>query len=137
MFGRRGHRTLALHAARSGPKCLFVTAQGGLSCGYRPAGHFVHDLPSGDANSREKIDGLEDALRVIRGLWTEPAYSYEGRVHRTEAAPVEPKPAHRIPIWLGTFGDRALVATGRQADGWIPSLGHAPLTNCRSCAQRS
>ena len=40
---------------------------------------------------------------------------------------MEPKPAHRIPIWLGAFGDRALAVTGRQADGWVPSLGYAPF----------
>ncbi len=72
----------------------------------------------------EKIDGLDDAVAVIRGMWGEPAYSYAGRVHRTSEAVMEPKPAHQIPIWLGTFGDRALAVTGRQADGWIPSLGH-------------
>ncbi|MGD0440313.1 MAG: LLM class flavin-dependent oxidoreductase [Acidimicrobiales bacterium] len=76
---------------------------------------------------REKIDGLDDALQVISGLWTQPAHTYHGRVHRTEAAAMEPKPAHRIPVWLGTFGDRALAITGRLADGWIPSLGYAPF----------
>jgi alkanesulfonate monooxygenase SsuD/methylene tetrahydromethanopterin reductase-like flavin-dependent oxidoreductase (luciferase family) len=39
---------------------------------------------------------------------------------------VEPKPDHHIPIWLGTYGNRALAVTGRLADGWIPSLGFAP-----------
>src|SRR5579863_684787 len=56
-------------------------------------------------SSREKIDGLRDALHVIRGLWTEPAYTYQGPIHFTDGAAMEPKPAHRIPIWLGTFGD--------------------------------
>jgi alkanesulfonate monooxygenase SsuD/methylene tetrahydromethanopterin reductase-like flavin-dependent oxidoreductase (luciferase family) len=78
-------------------------------------------------STREKIDGLGDALHIIRGLWAGPAHTYQGRVHSTSAAEMEPKPAHRIPIWLGTFGDRALDVTGRQADGWIPSLGYAPL----------
>jgi alkanesulfonate monooxygenase SsuD/methylene tetrahydromethanopterin reductase-like flavin-dependent oxidoreductase (luciferase family) len=39
---------------------------------------------------------------------------------------LEPKPDRHIPIWLGTFGPRALTLTGRLADGWIPSLGGAP-----------
>jgi alkanesulfonate monooxygenase SsuD/methylene tetrahydromethanopterin reductase-like flavin-dependent oxidoreductase (luciferase family) len=72
---------------------------------------------------REKIDGLADALSVIRGLWARAGFSYRGPVHHTDVAEMEPKPAHRIPLWLGTFGDRALAATGRQADGWIPSFG--------------
>jgi alkanesulfonate monooxygenase SsuD/methylene tetrahydromethanopterin reductase-like flavin-dependent oxidoreductase (luciferase family) len=75
---------------------------------------------------REKVDGLAEAIGIARGLWSEPAYSFDGRLFRTEAADLEPKPAHRIPIWLGTFGPRALALTGRVADGWIPSLGHAP-----------
>ena len=47
-------------------------------------------------------------------------------MHRTDRADIEPKPEHRIPLWLGTFGDRALAMTGRVADGWLPSLGHVP-----------
>ena len=39
---------------------------------------------------------------------------------------LEPKPSHRIPIWLGTYGRKALELTGRVADGWIPSMGPAP-----------
>jgi alkanesulfonate monooxygenase SsuD/methylene tetrahydromethanopterin reductase-like flavin-dependent oxidoreductase (luciferase family) len=45
---------------------------------------------------RDKIDSLADALRVIRGLRAEPRFSYKGSVHRTEAAEMEPRPAHRI-----------------------------------------
>jgi probable F420-dependent oxidoreductase len=75
---------------------------------------------------REKVDGLEDAIRIIRGLWSEPAFTYEGRMYHTEAADIEPKPDRPIPIWLGTYGPRALRLTGRLADGWIPSLSYAP-----------
>ncbi len=64
-------------------------------------------------------------MRIIRGLWSEPAHTYTGPVHQVNAAALEPKPARPIPIWLGTFGDRALALTGRHADGWIPSLGYA------------
>jgi alkanesulfonate monooxygenase SsuD/methylene tetrahydromethanopterin reductase-like flavin-dependent oxidoreductase (luciferase family) len=75
---------------------------------------------------RAKVDGLAEALRIIRGLWSEPGFSFPGRHHQVTSADLEPKPARRIPIWLGTFGDRALAVTGRLADGWIPSLGYAP-----------
>jgi alkanesulfonate monooxygenase SsuD/methylene tetrahydromethanopterin reductase-like flavin-dependent oxidoreductase (luciferase family) len=74
----------------------------------------------------DKVVGLEEAVRTARGLWSEPNFTFGGRIYRTDTADLEPKPAHSIPIWLGTFGDRALVVTGRLADGWIPSLGYAP-----------
>lgn len=75
---------------------------------------------------RDKVEGLEDAVRVLRGLWSESSFTYDGRVFHTDAATIEPKPARDIPIWLGTFGPRALAVTGRVADGWIPSLELAP-----------
>jgi probable F420-dependent oxidoreductase len=75
---------------------------------------------------REKVAGLEEAVRVIRGLWSQPRVSFTGSQYRIDAAELEPKPAHPIPIWLGTFGQRALAITGQLADGWIPSLGYAP-----------
>jgi alkanesulfonate monooxygenase SsuD/methylene tetrahydromethanopterin reductase-like flavin-dependent oxidoreductase (luciferase family) len=80
----------------------------------------------GVRSPREKVDGLEEAVTIIRGLWAEPSFTFDGRLYRTEAAELEPKPEQSIPIWLGTFGPRALAVTGRLADGWIPSLGYAP-----------
>jgi probable F420-dependent oxidoreductase len=75
---------------------------------------------------KDKIEGLEEAVRIVRGLWSEPTFTYDGQHHRTIAADLEPKPERDIPIWLGTFGKRALAVTGRVADGWIPSLAFAP-----------
>jgi alkanesulfonate monooxygenase SsuD/methylene tetrahydromethanopterin reductase-like flavin-dependent oxidoreductase (luciferase family) len=59
----------------------------------------------------EKIVALADAVTVIKGLWREPSFRYDGAVYRVDGAQIEPKPAHRIPIWLGTFGHRALELT--------------------------
>jgi alkanesulfonate monooxygenase SsuD/methylene tetrahydromethanopterin reductase-like flavin-dependent oxidoreductase (luciferase family) len=74
----------------------------------------------------EKITGLEDTIHILRGLWSQQRFSYHGTISRVDAAEMEPKPRRRIPIWLGTFGPRALDLTGRLADGWIPSIGFAP-----------
>jgi probable F420-dependent oxidoreductase len=78
----------------------------------------------GTFSARDKVDGLEEALHITRGLWSQPAFSYAGRLHQTDSADLEPKPAQPIPIWLGTFGPRALRVTGRLADGWMPSYGY-------------
>jgi alkanesulfonate monooxygenase SsuD/methylene tetrahydromethanopterin reductase-like flavin-dependent oxidoreductase (luciferase family) len=96
----------------------------GLGGGYSDNEFQAFGLPVPTA--REKVDGLVDAIRIARGLWSQPGFTYRGRVHHTDDATVAPRPEHRIPIWLGTFGDRALAATGQLADGWIPSLGAAP-----------
>ena len=80
----------------------------------------------GVRSPRDKVDGLAEAIRILRGVWSQPRFSFQGRLYRTDGAEVEPKPDHPIPIWLGTYGRRALALTGQLADGWIPSLGYAP-----------
>ncbi|MEV0588742.1 LLM class flavin-dependent oxidoreductase [Nonomuraea sp. NPDC050310] len=86
--------------------------------------------------AREKVDGLEEAIRITRGLWAEREFSFAGRYHQTVEAPLEPKPERRIPLWLGTFGPRALEVTGRLADGWIPSLGFAGPERVKGMRER-
>jgi alkanesulfonate monooxygenase SsuD/methylene tetrahydromethanopterin reductase-like flavin-dependent oxidoreductase (luciferase family) len=84
-----------------------------------------HAFGLGVRTPREKVDGLEQAIAVIRGLWTEREFTFTGTLYSTEEADIEPKPETPIPIWLGTYGPRALRLTGHVADGWIPSLGYA------------
>jgi alkanesulfonate monooxygenase SsuD/methylene tetrahydromethanopterin reductase-like flavin-dependent oxidoreductase (luciferase family) len=71
----------------------------------------------------EKVEALEEALVVIRGVWSASPFAFDGRHYRTDEALVEPKPSRGIPLWLGTYGPKALALTGREADGWIPSMG--------------
>ena len=73
-----------------------------------------------------KIDGLAEAIQIIRGAWTGPGYSQDGRHYSVRDLEMQPRPSHPVPIWLGAFGPRALAVTGRLADGWIPSLGYRP-----------
>ncbi len=96
----------------------------GLGGGYSDEEFRAFGLPV--PSPAEKVDGLREAVAITRGLWSEPGFTFAGRRYRTSDADLEPKPGHHIPLWLGTFGDRALRVTGRFADGWIPSLGYAP-----------
>jgi alkanesulfonate monooxygenase SsuD/methylene tetrahydromethanopterin reductase-like flavin-dependent oxidoreductase (luciferase family) len=96
----------------------------GLGGGYSDAEFRAFGL--GVPSPRDKVDGMAEAVLIARGLWSTPGFTFDGRIYRTEAADLAPKPDRHIPIWLGTYGDRALAVTGRLADGWIPSLGFAP-----------
>jgi probable F420-dependent oxidoreductase len=95
-----------------------------------------HALGLNVPTPREKIEGLEEAVHIVKGLWSTRSFTYEGRHHRTVAADVEPKPAHEIPIWLGTFGKRSLAVTGRVADGWIPTHSMAPPSDIPAMRDR-
>jgi alkanesulfonate monooxygenase SsuD/methylene tetrahydromethanopterin reductase-like flavin-dependent oxidoreductase (luciferase family) len=106
----------------------------GLGGGYSDAEFRAFGL--GEFSARDKVDGLAEAITITRGLWSGPGFSFTGRLYRTDHADLEPKPAGRIPIWLGTFGNRALDVTGRLADGWIPSYGDHPVEHYRAMRER-
>jgi probable F420-dependent oxidoreductase len=96
----------------------------GLGSGYLDEEFRAFGIP--DASPGERIGALEEAIRITRGLWSDAPFSFEGRTYRIADAQLEPKPLHRIPIWLGMYKPRGLALTGRLADGWIPSYGFAP-----------
>lgn len=73
----------------------------------------------------ESVDALEEAIQVIRLLWSgERSVRFEGKHYRLQGAHPGPRPAHEIGIWLGAYKPRMLSIVGRLADGWVPSLGY-------------
>ncbi len=76
---------------------------------------------------REAVTACEEALRVIRLMWSgQRAVSFTGTHYRLAGVHPGPVPAHPIGIWLGAYGPRMLALTGRLGDGWIPSSPYAP-----------
>jgi alkanesulfonate monooxygenase SsuD/methylene tetrahydromethanopterin reductase-like flavin-dependent oxidoreductase (luciferase family) len=96
----------------------------GLGGGYVDAE--FRALGLGVPSGREKIERLDEAVRIARVVWSEREASFDGRHYRLDGAIVEPKPRNAIPIWLGTYRPVGLALTGRLADGWIPSYGFSP-----------
>lgn len=74
----------------------------------------------------EKVEALEEAIEILKGLWAELSFTFSGRHFTTNEANIEPKPDRTIPIWLGVYRPKGLRLLGRAADGWIPSLPFAP-----------
>lgn len=74
-----------------------------------------------------KITAQREAIRILRGLWAGVPEVFGGTEFSVRDARITPLPEHRIPIWLGAYGPRALELTGQLADGWLPSLGRIDL----------
>ncbi|MFI7040275.1 LLM class flavin-dependent oxidoreductase [Microbispora rosea] len=75
----------------------------------------------------EAVDALEEAIAVLRALWTpgDEGVRLDGRHYRLEGARPGPFPPHPIGLWLGAYKRRMLELTGRLGDGWVPSSGYA------------
>ncbi|GAA3289046.1 LLM class flavin-dependent oxidoreductase [Dactylosporangium vinaceum] len=75
----------------------------------------------------EALQALEEAIAVIRALWSEErSVRFAGEHYRLEGAHPGPGAAHDIGIWIGAIKPRALALTGRVADGWLPSSPYVP-----------
>lgn len=76
----------------------------------------------------ESVAALEEAVAVIRALWTpgRRGVRLDGEHYRLAGAHPGPSPVHDIGIWLGAYKRRMLALTGRVADGWLPSAPYAP-----------
>ena len=76
----------------------------------------------------ESVDALEEAIEVIRLMWSgERSVSFEGEHYTLDGVHPGAKPPHPIGIWLGAYGPRMMRVVGRLADGWIPSLPRMPV----------
>jgi alkanesulfonate monooxygenase SsuD/methylene tetrahydromethanopterin reductase-like flavin-dependent oxidoreductase (luciferase family) len=73
------------------------------------------------------LDALEEAIAVIRGMWSgQRGMRFGGEHYQLHGAHSGPLPAHETGIWLGVTGPKALALTGKSADGWVPSMSYVP-----------
>lgn len=72
---------------------------------------------------KERAPIFDEALPLIRRLWTEDSVSHHGTYYNFENITVLPKPTQTPPdVWLGGQAPSELRRIGRMADGWLPSF---------------
>jgi probable F420-dependent oxidoreductase len=71
----------------------------------------------------ERAAWFDEALPLIRRLWTEESVDHDGARYHLRDARVRPFPAQSPPdVWLGGIAPSELRRVGRLADGWLPSF---------------
>jgi alkanesulfonate monooxygenase SsuD/methylene tetrahydromethanopterin reductase-like flavin-dependent oxidoreductase (luciferase family) len=87
----------------------------GLGLGWREEEFEGFGVPIGD-----RVQRLEDAVRVLRSAWN-------GEAVRAHGVPVHvtPRPGRKggPPIWIGAWAEPAVRRAGRIADGFVASGG--------------
>jgi probable F420-dependent oxidoreductase len=102
--------------ALSGGRFVLCAAAGYLRSEYRALGV--------DFDRRNEL--FDEALEVIRGVWVEDEFAYEGTGFVAGGVTAYPKPAH-VPIWLGGNAKLTRRRVARYGDGWAPFPAGAQL----------
>jgi alkanesulfonate monooxygenase SsuD/methylene tetrahydromethanopterin reductase-like flavin-dependent oxidoreductase (luciferase family) len=79
-----------------------------------------HELGIDFPSTGARVDLLEDALHILRGLFTEDDVTYAGKQVSVTHATMYPRPVQSpLPIWVGASGEqRSLPLVARYADAW-------------------
>jgi len=65
----------------------------------------------------------DEALRVMKRLWSEESVSFEGEHYRYENASISPRPVQDpLPLWIGGSSEAAIRRTAEIGTGWVAGI---------------
>jgi alkanesulfonate monooxygenase SsuD/methylene tetrahydromethanopterin reductase-like flavin-dependent oxidoreductase (luciferase family) len=71
-----------------------------------------------------RVAQLDEAIQVIKALWTEEQATFEGTYYRVKQAHCEPRPVPLPPLMVGAFRPKMLRLAAKHADCWnVSSTG--------------
>jgi alkanesulfonate monooxygenase SsuD/methylene tetrahydromethanopterin reductase-like flavin-dependent oxidoreductase (luciferase family) len=81
--------------------------------------------------ARTRVEELDEALQVIKALWTQERVTVAGRHYRVEDACCEPRPTPLPPIMVGGSKPKMLRVVAKHADWW--NVSSTPIEEYRAC----
>ncbi|OBB74129.1 LLM class F420-dependent oxidoreductase [Mycobacterium sp. 852014-52144_SCH5372336] len=116
----------------------FVVAKAGATLDLLSEGRFTLGVGVGylkrefaalGVDFEERAALFEEALEVIRGIWTTDDFSYEGRHFTASGITAHPRPVTdpHPPIWIGGNTGAARKRVVAYGDGWCPFPAPAVL----------
>jgi G6PDH family F420-dependent oxidoreductase len=107
-----------------------IVAQAAATSAVMLEGRFTLGVGSGEAlnehvlgapwpTAQKRLDMLEEAVEVIRALWTGEVVRHDGRFYTVDAARIYTLPDEPPPIYVSGFGPQATSLAARIGDGYI------------------
>ncbi len=89
----------------------------GIGAGWKEDEYRAYGYPYPPAS--ERIDQLEEAVQIIRALWTESPANFKGQYYSMENAECQPQPDPPIPLLIAGGGEKkTLRVVAKYADWW-------------------
>jgi alkanesulfonate monooxygenase SsuD/methylene tetrahydromethanopterin reductase-like flavin-dependent oxidoreductase (luciferase family) len=100
-----------------------ILSNGRLFVGFAP-GSSARDYEIVSISYDERWKRFDEAIQVVRSLWSDDSAGFTGRFYSTAGINLEPRPLRKPspPIWIGSWGsDAGLRRVARLGDGWLAS----------------
>jgi G6PDH family F420-dependent oxidoreductase len=115
-----------------------VIAQAAATAGVMLGGRFVLGVGSGEAlnehilgdawpNANRRLEMLEEAVELIRRLWTGEVVSWEGKHYSVDHARIYDLPESPPDIYVSGFGPKAIDLAAEIGDGYLNTAPDADM----------
>jgi G6PDH family F420-dependent oxidoreductase len=86
-----------------------------------------HILDERWPSAGERLEMLEEAVEVMRELWTGKAVTLRGRHYRVNHARIYTLPDTPPPVLVSGFGPKSVALAGKIGDGYVTTMPDAEL----------
>jgi probable F420-dependent oxidoreductase len=103
---------------------LDVASNGRYMFGVGIGGEIPREFEACGVPIKERGPRTDEALQIIRKLWTEETVTFEGRFNTLNEVSISPAPMQKPnpPIWVAGRRDAAMRRAAKYADGWLPYM---------------
>jgi len=103
---------------------LDVASGGRFHMGVGVGGELPKEFEACGVPVSERGARTNEALEIIRELWTADDVHFDGRFNTLSGVTLEPKPTQKPgpPIWVSGRKDAAMKRTANYGDGWLPYM---------------
>lgn len=119
----QSYRNPALIAKMAANLCALTNGRMvfGIGAGWKKDEYLAYGYDFPRASVR--IEQLEEAVQIIRALWTQAPATFHGKYYHIEKAYCEPRPNPMPPFMIGGSGEqKTLRVVARYADWWNGSF---------------
>ena len=103
---------------------LDMVSNGRFNLGVGVGGEFAKEFEACGVPVNERGARTNEALEVMKRLWTEENVSFEGKFTKLSGVTLAPKPTQKPhpPVWISGRSDAAMRRAARFGNGWLPYM---------------